>query len=1115
MHLSLFATFVFIHTVLAYVSVYFPLENQLPPIARIGEPFSWTFSYDTFISDSASAFDLTTSMLPAWLSFDPYSSTFHGTPRTSDEGTPEVTVTAHEPSSSGSVSSSFTLCITSYPPPILNHPLVEQFKLPNPSISSVFMVHPNSAFRVTRPALRVPPSWSFSIGFQYDTFIPSTPDSQVYYDALRADGSPLPDWISFNPRQITFDGFSPSQDQLINNSSTTVSLALHASDQKGYSAQYLPFDLIVSAHELSISAISLPTINITADTSFSISFTSPSDFMGVLLDGRQIQPSDISTLEIDTSYYGSWITYDTQSRTLSGTPPSELGHPGEETLLPVVLATDIPGQTIETNVSLAIVPSYFNESDLDPILVKPGANLKFDLHPYFSNATGLSGVGDVNLTASFSPDIDSVGEWDGILSFGVLPNATLVGMIPSNITSIPVTGAGRNVTHVDVTFTAYSRITHSTSHTTLPISFTPSDFEDSKRKHSSGSSSGNGSGASHKGGLSALTKSKLILGLKIGFSILGGMILLGGGLAWFRKFARVEDSAVSGEEGMRGWSEEDKKWYGIDQDGSPVRYGKTKGYLDPSSAAGVEEEEGGWSATADRDIMSPNPRSNATTTNIPLPYPNLGIGGVRHIQPGPLSPTSPHSMIGSPMMRKADFMERLRGATRKVSDTMRIVSDKYTLKPRFLQNQVSPTQPSSTTRRGQGPVIGKPILVMASLPPDHVQHNLTLQPTTTNLPPPPSSIDPYLDPDVDYSQYATTLDTRTSISGSPSSSSGDTGGRSRTSIPRRRADFRRPKSPLGPRSPYDIEGDDDADVDVEGELDMEVDGEEAVVHRAERAMSVKSLSIAGGRASTGTVVGVGVGIVQPTTTTTMTGQSPKARLVPFTHASKVPVPKIPTSVTSPSSPNLPPIPAQGQSTAPTTKKKRVVSQMAKVFRSASAADRYAKKEKERERREDGNEDELEEGIEYVKALGDESSDPSYSIETSPNPAAMGPLNPHPAKARTVPRMLARTTQQFKFRVPLLLSPTIPYSSIRFDTRLMNGKPLPKYIKVLFDTEVGRGTKASSSDGEDAKRIVELTGVPGVRDVGELNIGVFGKVGENGKEECVGRVIIEIVEKAKH
>lgn len=63
---------------------------------------------------------------------------------------------------------------------------------------------------------------------------------------------------------------------------------------------------------------------------------------------------------------------------------------------------------------------------------------------------------------------------------------------------------------------------------------------------------------------------------------------------------------------------------------------------------------------------------------------------------------------------------------------------------------------------------------------------------------------------------------------------------------------------------------------------------------------------------------------------------------------------------------------------------------------------------------------------------------------------------------------------------------------------MTGKMLPKFIKADMCTVGVRGRPG-----------MELSGTPTGKDIGELSVGVY----ERGSGECVGRVVMEIVERS--
>ncbi|KAL1743239.1 hypothetical protein HDZ31DRAFT_74997 [Schizophyllum fasciatum] len=598
------------------VEVAYPLDDQLPTIARINEKYGWTFSSATF-GGSDGDVKYTATDLPDWLAFDASTRSFSGSPSQNNEGNARVTVTAQDDSSSAA--SSFTICVTSYPAPTLHIPITDQFHEHSPSLSSVFLVANNSALSTANPALRVPLGWSFSIGFEWNTF---QAENTLFYDARQADGTQLPDWLQFNSKQITFNGVAPHRHP------GTVNVALHATDQQGYSATSLPFDLIVANHELSTDELTLPTINVTASTDFTLAMNSPVDFTGILVDGEPIDPKVITDLNVDTSDV-SWLHYNYTSRTLSGTPPDTLT---SSTRLPVTVSTEF-NQTINTEVSLAVVPSYFSTPNIPPVAVPDDGQFTFSLAQYFSNTTAND---NVNLTAALDPD-----EVAGFSQFDAKTGDFSA--------SIPTSFKGDRFS---ITFTAYSRLTHSTSHTTLPVSVGAGH-----RKEGYGSGPNKLSAAAHK---------RLLLGLEITGAIVGGFVFLGGILAWFHRYARVPDKALGDDEAVKHYTDAEKRWYGIDEKESPeAGYGWTEGL--PNTMNTMVNPYGGGGKSYDGLVRAPTKSQSAA-----------------------FSFASP---VSSAVMSKREFMSRVRQTVRQVSDKYRSVR---------------------MGSRPQRPVIGKPMSVTSS-----------------------------------------------------------------------------------------------------------------------------------------------------------------------------------------------------------------------------------------------------------------------------------------------------------------------------------------------------------------------------------------------------------------
>ncbi|KAK2463694.1 hypothetical protein APHAL10511_004445 [Amanita phalloides] len=688
--MSLLFVFLFF-TIASGLSLEEPLNNQYPPIARIGQPFTWTFYDGTFKSDNG-LLTYSAQDLPSWLSFDPPSRTFHGTPAAKDEGNQNIIVIANDGSSS--LSSAAVLCVTSFPPPVLKLPLSVQLSNVEPSLSSVFPLSPHSAMDMGTPAVRVPPRWSFSIGFEGETF---TAPNELFYYVRQANGATLPPWMNFNSATYALDGVAPHEELITE--PYLIPLQFIASDQQGYSAATLPFNLIVASHEVSKGAAELPTLNITKGSPFTIAFQSTEDFTGILVDGRPIEPAEIAVLDIDVTQYSSWLRYDPGARLLYGNSTNSGLSPDEKHYLPVKLSTTF-NQSIETNYAIAQVPSCFLMPNLLPLRAKPNVSLLFELSQYLDpTVPGES----ISFSASFEPT--EASQW---LKFDS-SNLRLVGAIPGN----------SRITECSVTFSAYSTVTHATSYAHLPIVISPSEADV------------HGFGSAHHHKLSRAARAKLILAVWIVFGTLGGLCSLGASLAFFRRCARVEDTAIAGEDGRNALSARDRKWYGIVSPNSfekpVIGYGWTIGAsqsLDVTAAVAAESAI----STAPQKLQRPL-------------YGSVGLG-LHPDSSRPVHVPIRAAPINPRVMKKKEFVSKIKSTVRQVSDKYRQVSEKYTRKQARAKNH---------------PTIGKPILIT------------------------PSKLDGC---DVPSSQPGSTF-----ILDSPSMSTGS------HSIPRRRSDFGPPKSP--------------------------------------------------------------------------------------------------------------------------------------------------------------------------------------------------------------------------------------------------------------------------------------------------------------------------------
>lgn len=359
----------------------------------------------------------------------------------------------------------------------------------------------------------------------------------------------------------------------------------------------------------------------------------------MLIDDHPIQSANISEVLIDTSPFGSWLKYENRTRSLTGEPPDNLG-----TLKLAPLHVEITTnfhQGIHTNVSIALVPSFFSAETLEDLRVTPGQTVDFNLGNFLSGRTALGSPSDVNLTATFEPQDSN--------SFLGFDNTT---MLLSG--SIPLTFEDDAI---KVAFTAFSRVTHSTSHTSLNLLL---DRE---------------KGASTPTSAAQESRSRVLLGIAIAFGVIGGLLLFVALVAICRRCTRDDDGVHNSEEGRRRSSDDEEHWYGF---------------------GAVEDKESSQSQSEGVLVNLSDSVRRFGSTTLNWMRPGASAGSFR--SPPPLSdPVLAHEGTS---MKKAEFVGKLR-------DAVRVVSDKYTSasrrmrpsksKPRLVIGLPQPT-PENTAR---------------------------------------------------------------------------------------------------------------------------------------------------------------------------------------------------------------------------------------------------------------------------------------------------------------------------------------------------------------------------------------------------------------------------------
>ncbi|KAE8147250.1 hypothetical protein BDV25DRAFT_36221 [Aspergillus avenaceus] len=356
----------------------YPVNAQLPPVARVSQPFEFVFSQDTFSASSSSTI-YSLRNAPSWLRVKGNNRTLSGTPHGKDEGTVRFELVASD--ELGFASMEVTLIVTKDDGPIPGKPLLPQLEaIAATSGPSTILIHSGDAF---------------DISFDHGTFTNTRP-STVYY-GTSPDNTPLPSWVGFDQSSLRFSGVAP------NIGPQTFAFSLVASDVAGFSAATMTFDMTVSPHVLSFNG-SMQTVF----ASRGEQLRSPQFIEALRLDGKRPINTDITEVHIDSPM---WLEFDHKTISFSGTPPAD--------------ATD-------ENVTISVMDKYQDETRLIVML---------QYSQFFRDKGGCDAAAGEFLTFVFDTSVlidDSVqlevdlGDQLPWLQYNP-NNKTLFGLVPSDM----------------------------------------------------------------------------------------------------------------------------------------------------------------------------------------------------------------------------------------------------------------------------------------------------------------------------------------------------------------------------------------------------------------------------------------------------------------------------------------------------------------------------------------------------------------------------------------------------------------------------------------------------------------------------------------------------------
>ncbi|KAI1495075.1 hypothetical protein F5X96DRAFT_342887 [Biscogniauxia mediterranea] len=359
---------------------YFPLNSQLPPVARVGEPFIFSFAPQTFSSPLEMTYRLGDGA-PAWLSLDSKSRTLSGTPGKddvppSDEDVVGVPISLIAQDSTGEASTNATLVVSRNPTPRVAIPLSEQIPNLGPySAPASLLLYPSRKFNFSfsRDTFRVDDGYGDSNHEDGDErrskLKPKQQkrkDQALNYYAVSGDNAPLPSWIQFDSSSLTFSGETPPFESLVQ-PPQTFTFQLVASDVIGFASAAIPFSVVVGNHELTVAT---PVVKLNATRGKPFEYA---DLPKVLrIDERPLQRTDVSS--VNATGLPRWLEFDEEKTwKLSGTPDPR-AEPVNVTIAVVDNFADTLNLTLEIDVDVVLFVA-----DLPDLNVTAGEDFSFDI----------------------------------------------------------------------------------------------------------------------------------------------------------------------------------------------------------------------------------------------------------------------------------------------------------------------------------------------------------------------------------------------------------------------------------------------------------------------------------------------------------------------------------------------------------------------------------------------------------------------------------------------------------------------------------------------------------------------------------------------------------------
>ena len=281
-------------------------------------PFSFAVSSDAFRDiDAGDTLSFTVALangdpLPVWLSFDAQARTFSGTPANGDVGSLQLRITATD-RSGAQASQTFLIDVTNVnDAPIADNSLLAQRALED------------EAFSYALPA---------------DSFRDVDAGDVLNLSATLENGTPLPDWLSFDAQTQTFSGTPANGDV------GTLQVRVTATDLVGESASQVFALTVANTNDAPTAGAALTAQMATEDTAFAYALPAGA-FADMDIGDRLTYAATLANGDA----LPAWLQLDAQTGVFSGTP----GNDDVGALQIQVTATDLLGASTSQILSLSV-----------------------------------------------------------------------------------------------------------------------------------------------------------------------------------------------------------------------------------------------------------------------------------------------------------------------------------------------------------------------------------------------------------------------------------------------------------------------------------------------------------------------------------------------------------------------------------------------------------------------------------------------------------------------------------------------------------------------------------------------------------------------------------------